>query len=257
MVVVANNLLSALRVNCEGVRGMGIEDVVNQFLAAGCEVGLGASALESFAVDGILEGDGHAVVVPDNLLRLMAHVRAGSVEHRVFLIRILRYFHGRPPFRVSNDSYDEGVVQRLLEAVERLERSNRLIVLGDDEVAPEIAEAFDALYPGHAFEISLSPRRNFLRDYLVRLYSWSRRTGGLVVEHGRRVFSDMGHHLATLQLPDKLDQVVGLKSRYINRMFAFRGGRAAKYFVGCALGVASMSYPAAGIVGLVIAFADP
>jgi len=135
--------------------------------------------------------------------------------------------------------------------------ADRLVVIGDELIDGEVQGSLARLYPGRAFEVSLSPKKNFLREYLVKIYSWSKRTGGVILERTRRIFTDLGHHIATLQLPDRLDQYLDLKSQYTGRMFAFRGGRAVKFFVGAAVNVVGFGNSFFGAVGLVIVFLDP
>lgn len=234
---------------------MDITEAVGKFIEGPSAVALGPSSLESVANEELQPGV--AVAIPANLLRLLSLVRGGSDEHRAFLIRVLRYFRSRPWGPTPRDVDDNLLVDRIIELIDEFERQGRLIVIDQNFVDPEIQRALENLYSGRAFEISLSPRRNFLRDYLVSIYSWSRATGGTVLERTRRVFSDMGHHIAALQLPDKLDHYVNLKGHYVGRMFGFPGGKAAKFFVGCAVSAAGLHSPAASIAGVVIAFVDP
>lgn len=236
---------------------MNINEAVDNFLKIPKAIALGPSSLESLANEELWPNGSQMVAVPDNLMRLLSRIREGSQEHRLFLIRLIRYFRARSWQTRRYEDQDDHVVSRIMDTIKALEDGGRLMVINADMADPEIQESLGNLYPGSAFEIALSPKQNFLRDYLVRIYSWSKRTGGMILERTRRVFSDMGHHIATLQLPDKLDHYVGLKSRYAGRMFGFRGGRAAKFFVGCAISIAGLGSPAASIAGVVIAFADP
>lgn len=236
---------------------MNIDEVVDKFLESPKAIALGPSSLESLANEELWPNESQMVAVPDNLMRLLSRIREGSQEHRLFLIRLIRYFRARSWQTSHHEDQDDYVVTRIIEAVSTFEDGGRLIVISAEMAEPDIQESLGNLYSGRAFEIALSPKRNFLRDYLIRIYSWSKRTGGMILERTRRVFSDMGHHIATLQLPDKLDHYVGLKSRYVGRMYGFRGGKAAKFFVGCAISIAGLGSPAASIAGVVIAFADP
>lgn len=233
-----------------------INEAVEKFSAQPEGIALGISALQSVALHEILPQDGLAVVVPANLMRLVSLIRGGSREHAKFLLRVVHYFNS--PFRWNKlRASDSEVVGRLVEVLSHLEGAGRLVVLGDEVDDEEVAEAFSGLYPSGAFKIAMSPPRNFVRDYLVRIYSWSKRTGGVIVERTRRVFNDIGHQVATLQLPDSLDRYVDLKSKYVMRAFSFRGGKAAKVFLGVAVSAGGLFSPAASIAGLVIAFADP
>jgi hypothetical protein len=235
---------------------MDVSEIVSAFTGSSATVALGPSSLESIANEELWPRESYSIAVPDTLLRLVLLISEGSTEHRAFLIRLIRFFRTRGRSwhgRIDDDDIVDKLVKLLLE----LRTTNRLLVISDEMVISEIQESLARLYPGRAFEISLSPRKNFLRDYIVKIYSWSKRTGGAVLERTRRVFSDMGHHIATLQLPDRLDHFVNLKSRYTGHIHDFRGGRAAKFFVGAALSLAGFAHPAAGVAGVLIAFMDP
>ncbi len=233
-----------------------INEAVEKFSAQPEGIALGLSALQSVALDEIWPQDGLAVVVPANLVRLVSLIRGGSREHAEFLLRVVHYFNSS--FRSNKvRASDSEVVGRLVAFLSHLEGAGRLVVLGDEVDDVEVAEAFSGLYPSGAFEIAMSPLRNFVRDYLVRIYSWSKRTGGVIIERTRRVFNDMGHQVATLQLPDRLDRYVDMKSKYVKYAFSFPGGKAAKFFLGVAVSAVGLVSPAASIAGLVIVFADP
>lgn len=233
-----------------------INEAVEKFSAQPEGIALGISALQSLALHEIWPQDGLAVVVPANLVRLVSLIRGGSREHAEFMLRVVHYFNSSFRWNKLRAS-DSEVVVRLVEFLSHLEGAGRLVVLGDEVDDAEVAEAFSGLYPSGAFEIAMSPPRNFVRDYLVRIYSWSKRTGGVIVERTRRVFNDIGHQVATLQLPDSLDRYVDLKSKYVRRAFSFRGGKAVKVFLGVAVSAGGLFSPAASITGLIIAFADP
>lgn len=236
---------------------MDINGIVEKFRVKPKVVALGLSSLESFANDELHLNDNPQVAVPDNLIRLLVLIRNGSIEHRRFLIRIIRYFREREINTPELDEIDNSTVDRIIIAFDEFQKNDRLVVITDEINDEEIQESLNGLYPGSAFEISLSPKRNFLRDYLVRIYSWSKSTGGIILERSRRVFSDVGHHIATLQFPDKIDHYTKLKSQYLGRMFGFRGGRSTKFFVGCVISIAGLNNPIASIAGVIIAFADP
>lgn len=239
-------------------KAMNIDAIVSKFLEGPKAVALGPSSLESLVNERLWPARAPIIAIPDNLIRLVTHVREGSIEHRNFLIRIIRHFRGgtRAP-KYLEDRADNILANRIAILVLELYEAGRLEIIGEEIVDASIEESLGGLYPSNAFEIALSPKRNFLRDYLVRIYSWSKATGGIILERTRRVFSDIGHHITTLQLPDKLDHYVQVKSDFVGRMFDFRGGRAAKFFIGLVVAVAPLGAIAAGVAGVVIAFTDP
>ena len=236
---------------------MQIGEIVSRFSEPPEAIGLGISALEALANEDLSLAEAGAIAVPDNLLRLATLVRKGSAGHRDFLVRVIRYFRGRAmTFRHQDDDGDHRQVRRIVAALWELERAGRLLVIHEAMVDPRLETALGPLYPGATFEIALSPLRNFLRDYLVRVYSWTEGAGCVAVERTRRVFSDLGHHVATLQFPDQLDRDADLKGRYVSRAFASRRGRRAGFLVGVTADTEGQAGADAGVAGLVIAFAD-
>jgi hypothetical protein len=222
------------------------------------EVAIGPSMLEHLATDSRLLDTPTRFVVPVELVRLSAIVAEGSAEHQRFLAGIIGYFRQSPWRRRRLEGDDDLVVAaRLADVIVQLDRQGRLLTLGDEAIEPDIAEALGDLYLAPRFQVALSPRRPFLRDYLIKVYSWSKATGGFVVEATRRPFSDLGHFIVTLQIPDKADAAIRLKRQPMKRLFGFRGGSAVQFFVGLALHVGGLIYPIVGVAGTVIIVADP
>lgn len=239
---------------------MNIDDLLKMFAEQTDVVGLGPSALGSLA---LIENPWRAeitIAIPDTLLRLASLVREGSAEHRDYLIKLIRYYQQPPQqvrFGAPIDVDEVEEVEKIVDVILVLHESDRLLILGEEVIDPGIERDLVELHPASIFEISLSPKSNFLRDYIVRVYSWSKRTGGKVVECGDKLYRKIGRYISTLQLPDRLDRAVDLKSRYIRRLFGFKGGKATRYFVGLVVGVGGLAIPAFGVAGAVIAFADP
>lgn len=146
-----------------------INEAVEKFSVQPEGIALGISALQSVALHEIWPQDGLAVVVPANLVRLVSLIRGGSRAHAEFLLRVVQYFNSSFRWNKLRAS-DSEVIGRLVEFLSHLEGAGRLVVLGDEVDDVEVAEAFSGLYPSGAFEIAMSPPRNFVRDYLVRIY---------------------------------------------------------------------------------------
>ena len=241
-----------------------IDEIVSMFSNPHRVVAAGPSSLQYLASGELVLHPASRLAIPDNLLSLLTRVREGSSEHHAFLIRIMRYFRGRRRHTQDRESSgDNELVFRVVSLILGLRDANRLDVIDDEMIDPKIQESLVRLYPSKAFEISLSPKKNFLREYVVKIWSWSKRTGGLIVERTRRVFSDIGHYISAIQIPDKLDYYTNIKSKFFNRVFNFRGGKATKYFVGIAVAIVGLGNPAAAVTGaatmagIVIAFTDP
>lgn|GEM_PF-3272712 len=219
-------------------------------------IALGPSMLESLACGEFSLGDALKIVVPDNLIKLLKKIEEGSSEHRLLLTQIFRHFRRRNHQKDGVDSKKDEKINKLKDAIYGLKEKGRLIVVEKEESEEEIERSLEGIYPGGAFEASLSLRRNFLRDYLSIIYSWSKRTGGIVLERTKRVFSDMGGYIATLHLPEKVDYMVDLKGKVLN-VYDFKGGKGVRFFIACAVGVAGMVSPPFGAIGVVITFMDP
>jgi len=235
---------------------MNINEIIAKLSEPSDVIGLGPSSLASLAIIENPEKINITIAIPDTLLRLVSLISNGSEAHRAYLAGIIKYYRGRP-FEGAINASEMQEVEQIVKVVLTLKERERFLILDENLIDPEIQAALQELHPHPWLEISLSPKSNFLRDYIVRVYSWSKRVGGKVIECGDKLYRRVGRYISTLQLPDKLDQKVDLKGRYVKRLFGFRGGKATRYFVGVVVGAAGLAYPPAGIAGLVIAFVDP
>ncbi len=238
---------------------MEIEGLIYSFAQGPVEtIAIGPSALEPLALDEMVIDGSTKIAIPENLLRLLLYIRDGSERHRRVLVRVLHHFRPRwANTRFIDPRMDEAIVDRLMSLIERFEAEGRIVAITDEVRDEGIEHALRQLFPGPGYEIELSPKRNFLREYLVLAFSWSKKTGGAILEKTRRIFSDVGRHIATLQLPDKLDGAITAKSRFFDKIYAFRGGRATKFFVAGAVAVTGVWNPAIGAAGIVLVFMDP
>lgn len=241
---------------------MNLNEVIRSYDRPQVEVALGLSTLRLLADGRLMPGAVEKVVVPDNLLRLVEYASAGSQEHLRFLDGLFQYFTWVPFGNRSNASLGEirFHARNLHSTLQQLQQGERLKILTEDDVLPDLLEELEGIYKSPGSYISLSPPKSFAREYLLRIISWSRANGGPILEKSRRVFTDVGHHIATLQIPDKLDQMVDLKARYTQQLFNFHGGKATKWFVGLAVtggGYTGSLGPASTFLGTVLCFADP
>lgn len=213
---------------------------------------LGISALSQLSREHLKERAEIRVALPDNLIRLIELANEGSEEHQYFLHHIVSEFaEGEMEISATELTTNIYVAYRAL-----LEMDNLIIITADDideEVSFELEESF---HDDHYF-ISLSPRDNFVKNYYLRVISWSKKTGGLLIEKSSYFFKKVGHFIATLQIPDRFDKMVDAKKKHIDRIFSFRGGRGVKWFIGMVSSTAGCIHPLFGIPGLIIAYMDP
>jgi hypothetical protein len=135
----------------------------------------------------------------------------------------------------------------------------------DDEADPEILALIRQLLPDAAPRGSLLDRMTqTVRTSVTTILSVSKRTGKGILTRGRKLSRFLRDKVIQLELPRKADDVVQKKQEFTARVFAFKGGRATKFFVGVAFGVAgilvSPAAPAAvpvAVAGLAFAFVDP
>lgn len=216
---------------------------------------IGPSALGALAAGEILPLPNVPLVVPASLLRLARQVHEGSAAHRQFLQRLIRHFDRSPILAVDGDG--EYQSQQVAQWLLRMQRDERLLLIEDNVVSNEIATLLEPLHAGAIFEIALSPKRNFLRDYVVTLYSWCLSNRAPFLERSRRLLTESAKYLATLELPHRTDRLVKAKQAVTGRLFAFPGGATTKFFLGVVVSMAGFTCPIAGVGGVLIAFADP
>lgn len=190
--------------------------------------------------------------IPDNLVRLIARVDQGSEEHARFLARIVHEDHP------ERERLPVGVIaQRLSEIILSLRDSDRLILLTNEFIDQQIERAIAGSFDEGDYDVSLSPKRNFMSDYFSRAISWSKKTGAVIVETTGRRFFDLGRNIVALQLPQKADAIIKDKRAFLGRIYKVPGGEAAKWFIGVSIAVGGLAHPVLGPIGVGIAFADP
>ena|SRR5215510_5980535 len=134
-----------------------------------------------------------------------------------------------------------------------------------DEADPEILALIRQLLPDAGPRGSLLDRMTqTVRTSVTTILSVSKRTGQGILTRGRDLSRFLRDKVIQLELPRKADDVVQKKQKFTSRVFAFKGGRATKFFVGVAFGVAGILVPPAApaavpiaVAGLTFAFVDP
>ena len=215
-------------------------------------IGIGISALGDLTREMMKKPPNIRVALPDSLMRLVELARDGSQEHQEFLHAIVA------EFRLGEiDTEATQLTENIYHTLNLLRESNSLIAITNEDIDEEIAFYMDESFDEERYFISLSPRSNFVEDYYLKLLSWAKRTGGLLVERSSYIFQKVGSFVATLQLPDRFDDFVQAKKKHIDKVFSFRGGQGVKWFLAAVFGSAGLIHPILGAPSLLIAYMDP
>jgi hypothetical protein len=217
-------------------------------------IGLGLSCLLPLAQGNLSPTMEGRIAIPDNLMRLIQLCSERSEEHRIFLLKIMTHY---APSRRSSEEIDEALIDNLVQLVMELFERGLAIQITDNDIDPELSEELSNCFEGSGFEISMSAKRNFVRDYYTRLISWSKKQRGIILERSRRLFSEVGHFITTLQIPDKLDTVIASKQQFLEPVFSFSGGKSTKWFIAIAVSAAGLFNPIVSAAGLALTFMDP
>lgn len=192
------------------------------------------------------------IALPDNFIRLVEIAREGSEEHQKFLHKIISEFNegefDADPARLADDIND---------AFSILRETNGLIIISDEDIDDEVEFELENSFDEEKYFISLSPRDNFIKKFYLKALSWAKNTGGLLIERTSYFFKKSGHYIATLQIPDRFDDLVEAKKKHIDRVFSFRGGKGVKWFLAAISSTGGFIHPLLGVPGLFITYMDP
>jgi hypothetical protein len=213
---------------------------------------LGISALARLTRNDLLDRPELKIALPDNLIRLIELANDGSEQHSQFLYRVVAEFN-----EGDLDLSPRDLATNLYTSYRFLSEVHNLLTIAAEDIDEEVAYELEGSFDNERYFTSLSPRRNFVKDYYLRVTSWARKTGGLMIEKTSYFFKRVGHFIVTLQIPDRFDSLVDVKKKHIDRIFSFRGGKGAKWFIGTVSSTAGFIHPLLGIPGLVIAYMDP
>ncbi len=215
-------------------------------------VTIGLSTLKTVAMGGLQEKPSVKIAIPDNLKRLISTAADGSDKHSKFLVRIINEFD---PEIVKISEGD--LISRLDRAFKNLSEMNMLVIITDDYIDKDVANALEDSFPDLENMIALSPKRNFLREYYTKTISWCRKEDRLILEKTRHSFNSLGQSITTLQIPDKFDMKVSSKKKHIDKVFSFKGGIGCKWLIAMVFGAAALAHPALGLPGLFLTVMDP
>lgn len=213
---------------------------------------LGISALAGLSRTDLLDRPELRIALPDNLIRLIDLANEGSQEHLQFLHQVVSEFN-QGELNIS----PKELATNIFASYRFLSEVGNLLTISAEDIDEEVMFELEDSFGDERYFISLSPRGNFVKEYYLRAVSWARKTGGLIIEKTSYFFKEVGHFIAALQIPDRFDTLVDAKKKHIDRIFAFRGGKGAKWFIGTVSSTAGFIHPLLGIPGLVIAYMDP
>lgn len=189
--------------------------------------------------------------VPDTLLRLIQLSRE-SIQEQAFLLGFLQYWGQR--------TY-KGLVPNWELFYENIQRM-KIISLTEELLGEQREELsfYNESFVNHPYYISLSPPKNVLADTIGKIMTFSKKTGKKIISKSKRLLKSLGGKIAALQLPDRADNLVQAKQNFTGKLFNFKGGKAAKVFVGIVIGVAGAAVTGnhyLSAAGVIFACYDP
>ena len=211
-------------------------------------IGAGITCLQAIAEGNFNEGNEVTVAVPAELLRL-AEKAASDPEAQGFVVMLLREFCD------VNDERGYVLARQLHDRLTSAKGRARYEVI-DIAADPEIDGLLDGFFDERRFEISLSPKDNFIRRYYAKLISWSKKTGQVIVERTEKTFTELTRFIVSLQIPKHVAAAFKWKEEMARKLF---GGRIPKFFVGIALAIALRHHHQETLANahVVFAFFDP
>lgn len=228
------------------------EDSLKAFSIERYAVVFGISALSGLSRETLLKQPKLRIALPDNLIRLILLAYEESEEHLLFLHQVVSEFT-QDELRVS----PRELATNLFIVYRFLEDGGHLLTITEEETDNQVRFELEESFDDERYFISLSPRNNFVREYYEQALSWAKRTGGLIVEKTSYFFTKVGHHIASLQIPDRIDNFLETKRKHIDRLFAFKSGKGVKWFIGTVSGTAGLYHPLLAVPGLLIVYMDP
>ena len=187
--------------------------------------------------------------LPDNMIRLIERSKK-EVKYKEFLLSFLHYFgFGRKQENQNLELFYNNIEIMNIEAISTENTKG--------EKHYYYYEKYLKIFSKHDFYISMSPRMNFLGDYLAKILEYSKLTGKIILSKTRRLANLLREKITSLEIPKRSDIAIIAKSELINQVFDFRGGRSTKFFIGVALSAGSFIHPLIGGIGLIYVFVDP
>ncbi len=213
---------------------------------------LGLSTLDAIAKGYMKEKPSVKISIPNNLIKLIKLASEGSQEHQSFLISIANDFC-QEPIEISPEEFSLSLHRSFM----ALYKMDEIIEISDEDIDDEIMTLLENSFEDDRYYITLSPKKNFVKEFYVKALSWAKTTGALIIERTTQLFNKVGHFIATLQIPDRFNRFMDLKEKHIDRLFSFKGGKLVKWFVAAISGTLGIAYPVFGMPGLILTYMDP
>ena len=103
----------------------------------------------------------------------------------------------------------------------------------------------------------MSPRFNFLGDYLAKIIEFSKKTGIAIISKTRRLHGLIREKIISLELQKKSYELLLKKKEIFRNLFNFKGGESAKFYIALILSLTSLANPIPGFLGTIFLFVDP
>lgn len=189
--------------------------------------------------------------LPDSLIKLI-DLSKKNLDYQQLLKSFLTYFRYGWGRKLINKNLDI-----LYWNIDKM-RIKPIIL--DDIISEPKDYYYDSIlnsFIDHNFYISMSPKLNLLGDCIGKILEFSKKKNKIILSKSRKLAKLIQGKVISLELPERADSTIKAKSSLINKIFDFKGGKAAKFFIGISLGIGGYIHPVIGGVGLVFAFFDP
>lgn len=195
--------------------------------------------------------------LPDNMIRLIERSKENE-ENKDFLMSFLTFFRYGFGRKIKDENMNLFYSNIETMTIKPISSEN---IKTDQE---DYYEKYLKMFSKHDFYISMSPMINFLGDYIAMILEFSKITGKIILSKSRKLANLLKENIISLELPKRImnipqnfDDALDVKGDFLNRMFDFRGGRSAKFFIAVCLGIGGFIHPAIGGLGVAFVFVDP
>ena len=166
----------------------------------------------------------------------------------------------RPDLRCANGLLVDMIVDDIRSKYAALRRFQYVQPVAD-EADPQVTLALARLLTGPRKKAGpIARTKDTIRRAVTTVLSYSKRTGTAILMRGRQLAELLRDWLVSLELPSRVDQIVGKKVAFTKRLHAFKGGQATKFFVGLALSIGGLfagAPPIINMAGVALALVDP
>lgn len=180
-------------------------------------------------------------------------------EYQEFLWKFLNYFsYSRTK---DKNIYNVNKQKVFFENYELMREKIKTIHIEDIDM--ELYEFCLKTFKGNSFDISMSPKINFLANVLGEIIGFSKKKHAIIAMKTRRFVNLFREKILSLELPKKIieesDFIIDKKKDLSGKIFDFTGGKSIKFFVGMVISIAGYEFssPEVGILSILLVFIDP